>query len=111
MQEAYSTFTSMGFQLIGVSPDQFSLSDIFAAEEDLNYPLYSDSDVALIEAFGLGWKIPDEKIDKYKNSKNEMLKSFGEEKHQTLPNPAIYVIKDGRVQYQYVNPEYSTSCY
>ena len=75
----------MGYQLIGVSPEKFGLVDILAAEEDLNYPLYSDPEVKLIEAFGLGWKVSPEKVQKYGQSKKEGLQAFAES--ELVPKP------------------------
>ncbi|MFT4661076.1 MAG: hypothetical protein ACI8XB_001347 [Patiriisocius sp.] len=35
------------------------------------------------------------------------LEEWSGEKHHSLPVPGIYVIKDNKVEFQYVNPKYS----
>lgn len=107
LQENHSTINSLGFQLIGISPDKYTFAEKMASNKNFDFQLYSDPKAELIEAFGLGWKIEETKIEKYKSSKNEALKSLGESQHATLPNPAIYIIKEGKVVFQHVNPNYA----
>lgn len=107
LQENHSTVASLGYQLIAVSPDEHKYAKMLTEKKNLDFALYSDAEAELIQAFGLGWKVKEEKMEKYRNSKKESLQSFGKAEHATLPNPGIYIIKEGKVVFQYVNPTYS----
>jgi len=87
MQESLSTITSMGYQLVTVNPDEFGKNKEFNDDKNYDFEIYSDNSLELTNAFGLGTRFKDGKA--------------------TLPHPAIYVIKDGVVQFSYVNPKYS----
>lgn len=77
----------MGYQLITVNPDEFSKNKEFAEKNDYKFGSYSDANLDLINAFGIGTRMKDGK--------------------NTLPMPAIYIIKDGVIEFSYVNPKYS----
>ena len=47
-----ASFTSAGFRVLGVSPDSVEKLAAFAANEDLSFPLLSDEDHAVAEAYG-----------------------------------------------------------
>jgi len=87
LQESLSTITSLGYQLVTVNPDEFAKNKEFTTKKDYGFEFYSDKDLNLINAFGIGTRMKDGK--------------------NTLPIPAIYIIKEGVIQFQYVNPKYS----
>lgn len=45
-------FTADGYQIIGISPDPVKSLDKFTEKEDLNFPVLSDEDHAVAEAYG-----------------------------------------------------------
>ena len=47
-----ASFTSAGYRVLGVSPDSVEKLAAFAANEDLSFPLLSDEDHAVAEAYG-----------------------------------------------------------
>ena len=47
-----ASFTSAGYRVLGVSPDSVEKLAAFAANEDLSFPLLSDGDHAVAEAYG-----------------------------------------------------------
>lgn len=98
---------ALGFQIFGVTVDQSSKleeSDKKAASE---IEVYSDAHAKAIEAFGLNWVVDDELFSKYKKEYNLDLEDWSGTDHHNLPVPAVFVVKDGVVQFQYVNPDHS----
>lgn len=108
LREIRKEIDELGWNLMAVSPDKFSEMDKTAAEEELDYDLYSDASANVISAFGLNWKVDDETFTKYKEKYEIDLEAWSGEDHHLLPVPAVYVIKDGVVQFHYVNPNHST---
>lgn len=47
-----ASLTSAGYRVLGVSPDSVDKLAAFAASEDLSFPLLSDQDHAVAEAYG-----------------------------------------------------------
>lgn len=53
VQEASNRLKAMGIQVLGISPDSPSAQKKFAEKHGLHYPLLSDSDRLVAEAFGV----------------------------------------------------------
>ncbi len=51
-RDSLASFTSAGYRVLGVSPDSVDKLAAFAANEDLSFPLLSDADHAVAEAYG-----------------------------------------------------------
>jgi peroxiredoxin Q/BCP len=47
-----ASFTAAGYRVLGVSPDPVAKLAAFAAKEELSFPLLSDQDHAVAEAYG-----------------------------------------------------------
>ncbi len=108
LREIRQEIDELGWNLMAISPDKFSEMEKTAAKEELDYDLYSDASANVISAFGLNWKVDDETFVKYKEKYEIDLEAWSGEDHHLLPVPAVYVIKDGVVQFHYVNPNHST---
>lgn len=98
----------LGFELIAVTPDSFDKLPVSKEKSGaLGYQLFSDKNTNAINAYGIGWKISDDLYLKYKNSYKMDLEEWSGAKHHILPVPSVFIIKDGVVQFQHVNPKYS----
>lgn len=108
LQEVKTQIDSLGYELIAITPDDFSkLDSSIIRGKGVDYTLLSDKNINAINAFGIGWKLSDELYNKYKNKYNLDLEWWSGSKHHVLPVPAVFVIKKGKIQYSYVNPDYS----
>jgi peroxiredoxin len=108
LQEIKPQIDSLGFELIAITPDDFSKLDSSVARvENLDFKLLSDKNINAINAFGIGWKINDELYRKYKDSYGMDTEWWTGAAHHVLPVPAIFIVKDGEIQYQHVDPKYS----
>ncbi|MDG1477829.1 MAG: peroxiredoxin-like family protein [Vicingaceae bacterium] len=108
LQEVKPQVDSLGFKLIAITPDNFTkLDSTKSRTKGLEYQLLSDQNLEAINAFGIGWKINDELYKKYKDSYGMDSEWWSGSKHHVLPVPAVFIIKDGKIQYQHVDPNYS----
>lgn len=107
LQEIKSQMDSLGYNLIAITPDRFDSLKVTYREANNEFKLYSDSDLDVINFFGLGWEIDDKNYIKYRDQYEMDTEIWTGEKHHILPVPAVYVISDNVVQYNYVNPNYS----
>ena len=108
LQEVKPQIDSLGFQLIAITPDHFTKLDSTSTRtKGLEYQLLSDNNLEAINAFGIGWKINDDLYQKYKDNYGMDTEWWSSSKHHTLPVPAVFVINEGKIQYQHVDPNYS----
>tara|TARA_B100000809_G_scaffold58333_1_gene54768 strand:+ start:1660 stop:2235 length:576 start_codon:yes stop_codon:yes gene_type:complete len=108
LQEVKTQIDSLGYKLIAITPDNFTkLDSTKTRTKGLDYELLSDSKLEAINAFGIGWKINDGLYKKYKDSYGMDTEWWSGSKHHTLPIPAVFIIKYGKIQYQHVDPNYS----
>lgn len=108
LHESKQTIDSLGFELIAITPDDFSRLDtslVRSGAED--YLLLSDKDISAIDAFGIGWKVNDELYTKYKDKYGMDLEWWNGTENHVLPVPAVFILKDGEIQFQHVDPNYS----
>ncbi len=97
---------SLGYQVFGITVDQPEKLEESYAKSAEEIQVYSDASLAAISGFGLDWKLADEQYTKYKESYNLDLEVWSGEDHHSLPVPAIFVVKDQMIKFQYVNPNY-----
>ena len=55
-RDSYGSFQAAGYEILGVSPDPVERLEAFRQEHDLPFPLLSDPDHTMAEAFG-AWGI------------------------------------------------------
>lgn len=96
----------MGYQIVGISPDQPEKLKATIEGEQLKYQLLSDSKGDGARAFGIAFNAAKEYGPKYGDRITTMLESFSGEKHHELPVPAVFILKDGKVAYSYANADY-----
>lgn len=106
--EVKNEIDSMGFELIGITPDDYTRLDSSITRSGvMDYTLFSDKDINAINAFGIGWEVNAVLFEKYKTKYNLDLEWWNGTKNHVLPVPAVFIIKNGKIQLQYVNPDYS----
>jgi len=70
------------------------------------YVLLSDSKMTAASAFGIAYKVNDDTLKALKNYGIDIEESSGE-RHHLLPVPSVFLVgKSGRIEFQYVNPDY-----
>jgi peroxiredoxin len=68
LNEIKSQIDSLGFELIAITPDDFTKLDSSVVRSDNSeYTLFSDKDINAISDFGIGWQVTNELYLKYKN--------------------------------------------
>lgn len=85
-RDNYRGFQKAGYEIIGVSPDPIEKLDAFRAEHDLPFPLLSDTDHAMAEAFG-AWGLK---------------KNYGKE-YMGIIRSTFVVDEEGRIEHAWYN--------
>lgn len=106
LNDSKAAIDSLGYQIIGVTVDKAEklVASIEASSDEID--VYADPEAATVMAFGLDWKVDDKLFVKYKNDYKLDLEEWSGGNHHRLPVPAIFIVKDNTIVFQYVNPNY-----
>lgn len=101
-----SQLRELGFQTIGISPDQPSKVRATAEKHSIRFTLLSDSAMAAAKAFGLAYEVDDKTLNALTQYGIDLPAASGQP-HHFLPVPAVFVISKEIIQFEYINPDYS----
>ena len=105
VQKSQEELAKLGYQVLAVSPDGAEELKATADKDHLTYTLLSDADLKAVEAFGLGFQLADDTVEKYK--KYGIKLTAKKDDHFVLPVPAVFLIgKDGKIAYSHYDPDY-----
>ena len=107
LHEVKSDIKKLGFELIAITPDNFNRLDSSIVRGNVDYTLFSDKDINAITEFGIGWKVDEELYSKYKNEYGLDVEWWSGETHHVLPVSSVFIIKEGLINLQHVDPNYS----
>ncbi|MCS3471076.1 peroxiredoxin [Pseudomonas sp. JUb42] len=107
LEAALPAIRDLGASLVAISPQIKANSRKSVRQNELSFPILSDSKNDVAAAFGLRFTLPDYLIELYKNFGNDLPK-INDDPSWTLPMPARFVIgTDGIITYAEVNPDYT----
>jgi peroxiredoxin len=107
LEAAKPEFDKYDASLVAISPQTPPNSRKSVRQNKLSFPILSDVQGKIGEAFGLRFNLPDYLIELYKQLKSD-LPTFNDDPSWTLPMPARYVVgQDGVILYSEVNPDYT----
>lgn len=107
LREKESQFTELGFQIIGISPDQPARVRETIERHSIRFTLLSDSSMHAAAVFGIAYKVDDATLRALAQYGVD-LTAWSGEAHHLLPVPAVFVISStGVIQFEYINPDYS----
>jgi len=106
LADIQDSLNGQGYQILAISPDKPAGLAETTEKNELGYLLFSDSKAKAIEAFGLGFKVEEETLEKYKGYGIDLEAASGRA-HHILPVPAVYLVDhDGKILFRYYNPDY-----
>jgi peroxiredoxin len=107
LQVALPEILARGASLVAISPQTAPNSRKSQRDNKLSFPILSDTNSEVANAFGIRFALPDGLVELYKSFKND-LPAFNNDPAWVLPMPARYVIgTDGIIAYAEVNPDYT----
>ncbi|MGV8921125.1 MAG: peroxiredoxin-like family protein [Pseudomonas sp.] len=107
LEEALPAFRELGANLVAISPQTNVNSRKSVRQNNLSFPILSDTLSDVAAAFGLRFTLPDYLVELYKGFGND-LPTFNNNPQWVLPMPARFVIgQDGVITYAEVNPDYT----
>lgn len=101
-----SQLRELGFQAIGISPDQPAKIRDTVNKHSIRFTLLSDSSMATAKAFGIAYEVDDKTLQALAKYGVDLEAASGQA-HHLLPVPAVFVIAKEIIQFEYINPDYS----
>lgn len=96
---------SLGYEIVGISPDMVNFGRALKEELALDYQLYADPEMKISNAFGLTFTVDDATLERYDGYGIDLEANSGQDHHQ-LPVPAVYIVRNGVIVFSYINPDY-----
>ena len=107
LQETWPAIQATGAQLVSISPQSLANGRKAKRDKKVDFPMLSDPDGKVADAFGLRFRLPDDLIALYRSFGVD-LPLINEDPSWTLPMPARFVIgQDGIIVYAEVSPDYT----
>lgn len=107
LQEAWPAMQATGAQLVSISPQSLVNGRKAKRDHKIDFPMLSDPDGKVADAFGLRFRLPDDLIELYRNFGVD-LPAINEDPSWKLPMPARFVVgQDGIIAYAEVSPDYT----
>ena len=95
-----------GYQILAISPESVEKLQAQKLETEFAAQLISDESLSAIKAFGIGFYVPDDTRNLYKDRMDVEL-TADNSKRAVLPAPAIFITNtQGQVLFSYVNPNF-----
>ncbi len=105
LQTIDADLKELGYDILALSPDKPEVLKAFMGDHDFNYTVYSDSAHGAGLGFGVAYHVDDKMDRMLKGYKIDLEKASGNN-HRYLPVPAVFLVKDGVVEFSYLNPDY-----
>lgn len=98
----------LGYQIVAISPDRpVNAGGASLGEDTSSIQVLSDSHMDAARAFGVSFQVDEGMFGKLKRFGIDLVRASGRN-HKQLPVPSVFVVgTDGKVTFQYVNPDYS----
>jgi peroxiredoxin len=107
LRDTESKFSELGFQIIGISPDQPSKIRETIEKLNIRFTLLSDSSMKVAKAFGIAYDVDNATLKALAQYGVDLNSASGQT-HHLLPVPAVFLVDpNGVIQFEYINPDYS----
>ncbi|MDH3981601.1 MAG: AhpC/TSA family protein [Kiritimatiellaceae bacterium] len=108
LNHLYDELMLLGFRIIALSPDKPSKLRESLDGSELSFTLLSDSTMKTAQAFGIAYEVDKPSLKKLKAYNIDIEEASGET-HHLLPVPSVFLVgTDGRIDFVYANPDYTT---
>jgi peroxiredoxin len=92
---------NLGYQIVAISPDDYSILPKTEHKNKVNYTLLSDIGGTFIQQLGIGFKTPAQMKTRLESNKDNGQIS------EVMPVPSVFILsKEGTVLFEYINPNY-----
>ncbi len=100
LAEAEETIKKLGYQIVAISPDPYTVIQPTVESDKINYKVFSDPDGSFMKAVGIAFQTP-------LKTKNFITSNSDHNAPVVLPVPTVMVVnQNGEILFEYINPNY-----
>ncbi len=107
ISEAAKEFEARGVKPVLISVDTVDEASKTSATYDIPFPVLSDPDLDVHEAFNVLNEVDDETYERLKKMGMDLEKSSGK-KHHTIAVPAVFLLEGGTITFAHAEKDYKT---
>jgi len=107
LQAVLPEIKALGASLIVLSPQKQEFTKPGAASQKLTFPILTDPDNKVGEAFGLAFRLPDELIAVYQGNRIDLPHFNGDDSWRLSMPARIVIRRDGIVAAAEADPDYT----
>lgn len=105
LNDSLSFLEAKGAQVVAVTPEKYESVDKTIEKTKASFTIISDTANTILKLYGVDFKVDDKTVDRYKGYGIDFTAVNGNAEN-TLPVPAVYIIKDGVITYQWFEKDY-----
>jgi peroxiredoxin len=106
LQDSLNYITEKGAFVVAVTPENTEGIAKTVEKTKVTFPIVYDEEMKISKNYGVGYKVDDRTVGRYKTGDIDLLK-INNQKEAQLPVPAVYIIdKDGFVKYRFFEADY-----
>lgn len=94
-----------GFAIYAINQDDVATNAKAMKKQGFGFEVLSDADMEAARAFGLAFRVDDKTVRQYKGYGIDLVELYGRAQPE-LAVPAVWLVKDGKIHFSYVNPDY-----
>lgn len=106
-QRRLDDFQAAGAQVVAMSVDVPAKAAETAAEKNITFPLVTNPQADVLEAYNLAYQVPEELVTKYRDEYGIDLEGASGETHHKIAVPATFIIdQSGAIRFSHVDEDY-----
>jgi peroxiredoxin len=105
LQDTEWTLRELGFEVVFLSADRPQALRAETQLADLDYNLFSDSEMQAARALGVAYRLSDSTTERYKHYGVDLEAVTGERHHELALPSAFIVDRTGMIRFAYVSPK------
>lgn len=106
MTENFDEFDDRGVKPVAISVDRSEKAAETTESYDIPYPVLSDPDLTVHEAFSVTYEADDEEVERLAEFGMDIEEASGRD-HQSYAIPGVFIIdREGTVRWAHANPDY-----
>jgi peroxiredoxin len=105
LNDSLSFLQQKNASVVAVTPEKYESVDKTIAKTKAAFTIISDTANAILKLYGVNFKVDDNTVERYKKFGVDF-STVNANKENTLPVPAVFIIKDGIIKYIWFDKDY-----
>lgn len=105
LNDSLSLLEAKGARVVAITPEKYESVEKTVEKTKASYNIISDTTNSILKLYGVDFKVDDKTVERYKSFGVDFSAVNGNEEN-TLPVPAVFIIKGGIIKYVWFDKDY-----